>query len=518
MPLSQSESSHLSARHLNLHDWGWRHAGRKDWALRHVNLRIESGERVLLLGASGSGKSTLLHAIAGLLGRSDEGEQEGVLLLDGVPPAPGRAALVMQDPESGIVLARVGDDVAFGPENMRVPRDEIWERVGTCLEDVGLDVPWDRSTAELSGGQQQRLVLAGALAMGSDWLLLDEPTANLDPVGVAEIRKAVARVVAGRARGLIVVEHRAGVWAPLMDRVVVLGSRGIVADGPPDKVFSEMGAELAAMGVWVPQYGGTGPANLVAREAAPEKRSADGSVEEAPSPVVTSSESDWILRGRNLAVGYKAGPVLSGVNIDIRRGASTVLVGPNGSGKTTLAMSLAGLLPRLGGEVTSASDLATRGITDPEKWKSRELLTRIGTVFQNPEHQFVTATVWDEVAVGLRALKKDQGFIEEEVKRLLGILHLSHLAKASPFSLSGGEKRRLSVGTVLATNPAVIVLDEPTFGQDRTTWTDLVTLIASLRDQGTTIVSVTHDEAYIRALGDVVIDVGVLMSCAGDQR
>jgi energy-coupling factor transport system ATP-binding protein len=164
------------------------------------------------------------------------------------------------------------------------------------------------------------------------------------------------------------------------------------------------------------------------------------------------------------------------------------------------------LLPRCSGSIRVSEPTAPTGRPDPETWKSKELLTRIGTVFQNPEHQFVANTVFEEIAVGLRALKRTPAEIQARVEELLGILHLEKLAKANPYTLSGGEKRRLSVGTVLAVDPALIVLDEPTFGQDRRTWNDLVSLIGALRDAGTTILSVTHDAAYVEALGDQRIE------------
>ena len=195
------------------------------------------------------------------------------------------------------------------------------------------------------------------------------------------------------------------------------------------------------------------------------------------------------------------------IDVQIPEGMSTVITGANGSGKTTLALTLAGLIPPLAGQV-EAEGLAPTGKGGPYTWKSKELLTRIGTVFQSPEHQFVASSVFDEIAAGLRALKTPTEDIDEQVNALLEQLRLAHLAKANPFTLSGGEKRRLSVATVLACHPRVIVLDEPTFGQDRLTWVSLVNLVSELRDQGTTIVSVTHDQDYIDALGDHRIDMG----------
>ncbi|HWR85047.1 MAG TPA: ABC transporter ATP-binding protein, partial [Rhodoglobus sp.] len=250
--------------------WGWRHAGRLAWATRGLDLRIEPGERVLLLGASGSGKSTLLRALAGVLA-DDEGEREGELAVA------GRAGLVLQDPDAQVVLSRVGDDVAFGCENLGLPRDEIWRRVPAALDAVGLDVALDRSTAALSGGQRQRLALAGVLAMRPDVLLLDEPTANLDPAGVVEVADAVGRVLDATRATLVVVEHRVATWLPLVDRVVVLSPHGVLADGEPAAVLAERGAELAAAGIWVPGHpparparsGAAGPSLLAAHDLAP---------------------------------------------------------------------------------------------------------------------------------------------------------------------------------------------------------------------------------------------------------
>lgn len=472
---------------VRLDGWGWRHAGRAAWAVSGVTLRIEPGDRVLLLGASGAGKSTLLHALAGVLGSADEGESAGTLTIDGERTRPGRAGLVMQDPDAQTILARVGDDVAFGLENLAVARDEIWPRVREALSSVGLELPLDHSTERLSGGQRQRLALAGALAMRPGLLLLDEPTANLDPEGVEEVRDAVGRLVDDRRTTLVVVEHRIATWLPLVDRVVVLAAGGgVVADGPPERVFADHGAELAAMGAWVP------------------------GISHGLVPRAKAASNGPVLSARDLVVGWEADrPVRTVAALDVPAGTSTTLTGANGSGKTTLALTLAGLLAPLSGEVVAASAISP-GRTNPWRWRSRELLTRLGTVFQDPEHQFVSATVADELAVGLRALKRSPAEISDRVAELLDQLHLTRLAKANPFTLSGGEKRRLSVGTVLATTPAVIFLDEPTFGQDRNTWVDLVQLVSAALDAGTTVVSVTHDTDYLALLGEnrVHLEVG----------
>lgn len=477
--------------------WGWRYARRADWAVKELNFSITDGERVLLLGASGSGKSTVLGALAGVLGDADEGTETGRLLVDGRHPTRtrGHVGLVMQDPESQVVLAKVGDDVAFGCENLGVPRSQIWPRVRKALDVVGLSVSLDHRTGELSGGQKQRLAIAAALAMqgqdGPGVLCLDEPTANLDPAGIAEVRAAIECVVSDRRTTLLIVEHRVDVWADLMDRIIVLGRDGVLADGPVEQVLTEQADTLLAAGVWVP-----GAPLGLSRRASPPLGSA-------------------LLWTEGLTTGYEASkPVGRGLAVSIPQGLSTVITGPNGSGKTTLALTLAGLLSPLSGRVQAAESLRPSGRNrrhnpaSPHTWASRDLLTRIGTVFQQPEHQFVERNVRDELAVGLHALNWKPAQVNARVDELLDVLHLRGLAETNPFTLSGGEQRRLSVGTVLATSPALIILDEPTFGQDRNTWTDLVGLVLQILQEGRTIISVTHDPAYLEVLAENQIALG----------
>lgn len=473
------DAGRVAAASVLVRGWGWRHASRRAWALQDVSFRIDPGERVLLLGASGAGKSTLLQGLAGVLGGDEEGESRGALLVDGASAAAsrGRSGLVLQDPDAQVILARVGDDVAFGCENLGVPREEIWRRVRDALDAVGLDVALDRPTKALSGGQKQRLALAGALAMRPGLLLLDEPTANLDPAGVAEVREAVGRVLDATGATLVVVEHRIDVWLPLVDRVIVLGADGLLADGAPADVLGVRGAELAAAGVWVP---GIPPA--------------------APPPPA-SAPGERLLDARALSVARVRGvPVARGVDLAVHAGEALAVTGPNGAGKSTLGLTIAGLLPPASGDVRAAEALAAGAGAAPIGWRSRELLTRIGTVFQDPEHQLLARTVREELEVGPRALGLTADESAARVDDLLERLRLAPLARANPYTLSGGEKRRLTVAAALATAPRVLVLDEPTFGQDARTWAELVALLARLRDEGSAIVTITHDEAVVDAL------------------
>lgn len=301
---------------LEFHDWGYRHASRRHFAVRGLNLSIEPGQRVLLLGASGIGKSTILEGAAGLLGGdiesvntaangttstidADGGLTEGSVTVDGTPvsQARGRVGLVLQDPDAQAIFERLGDNVAFGPENLNVPREAIWQRVRDSLDAVGMHgIQLDRSTMHLSGGQMQRLALAGALAMQPGVLLLDEPTANLDPDGVDQIVGAVRNVLDSTHATMMLVEHRAEPWIDVIDRVIVLGLQDsqpaggageteesggqnepdnatvitqqgdeaelgrhgdqrtvIIADGTPDEIFSDRTIDFAGLGIWLPK-------------------------------------------------------------------------------------------------------------------------------------------------------------------------------------------------------------------------------------------------------------------------
>lgn len=483
---------------ISANGWGWRHSGRTVPAIQGLDLQIEPGERVLLLGPSGAGKSTFLHALAGVLGdEEDDADETGSLLIDGAAPREqrGRAGLMQQDPETQVVLSRVGDDVAFGAENLAVPRDDIWARVHEALDDVGLrtavgdGLALDHPTAALSGGQKQRLALAGILAMRPGLILLDEPTANLDPAGVLEVRDAVRRCLEKTGATLVVVEHRVSVWKDLVDRIVVLqpGSAGggVLLDGPPDQVLAEARSMLITAGVWVPGY---------------VPRTRTRTTAEGPAELLLAAEHVAVSREKPRRRGFKSIPpipVQAGVSAQVRAGRALTITGPNGAGKSTFALTMAGLLAPVAGNVSAAVELSEGAGIDPFKWKADQLISRIGTVFQEPEHQFVTGKVMDELMFGPRHLGRG----EERVDELLERLRLTHLVDANPYTLSGGEKRRLSVATVLAAHPQVLVLDEPTFGQDANTWAELASFLSELLDQGTAVVSVTHDEEFSAVLG-----------------
>ena len=469
--------------------WGLRHPGRRRWALRRVDLVIEPGERVLLLGTSGAGKSTLLAALAGLIDPSVV-ETEGELRVDGLDPRAtrDRTGLLFQDPESQIVMGRAGDDVAFGLENRCVPTEGIWHRVDAALAAVGFPYGRDRPTHALSGGEQQRLALAGTLALRPGLLLLDEPTANVDPQGAAEVRSVLGRVVDRLEATLVLVEHRVDESLPLVDRVVVIeAGAGVVADGPPRSVFREHGTRLAEAGVWVPDH----------PPAAPPRR------DRPPAETLV------IAQHASFRYPGETGDAAADIGASVRSAEALAIVGPNGSGKSTLALMLAGLLrPRAGSVVSGEALSAGHGHEPIAHWPARELVRRIGTVFQDPEHQFLTGSVRDELLLGPRRAGVEPAAARRRADELLDGLRLGSLADANPFTLSGGEQRRLSVATALATAPRLLVLDEPTFGQDRRTWGELVRLLAALRDDGRGVCFVSHDRAFVHALADRTLQLG----------
>jgi energy-coupling factor transporter ATP-binding protein EcfA2 len=501
---------------LEAKGWGWRYGTRKAWAVRGLDLRIEPGERVMLLGPSGAGKSTVLAGLAGLLDPHESGgDEEGELLLDGVPAGRARVqgvragqpltGLLLQDPQAQTVLARCGDDVAFGLENHAVPADRIWSRVQQALRDVGFPYGIEHPTAALSGGERQRLALAGVLALRPGLLLLDEPTAMLDPEGADQVRESVAAVLALTGAGCVLIEHRVEPWLPMIDRVVVLEpGGGVHADGPPDVVFAEQSPALAAAGVWVPglrlgrlRAGGTagrpaGTAELVGGTAGTADPAGTG------LPLLTAAA----LAARRPG---QLRPAVEDQDFTVAAGRALCVIGPNGAGKSTLALTVAGLLPPAAGTLVADPRLAAGAGPDPFRWRAGELVSRIGTVFQEPQHQFVASTVAGELAVGPARVRgprrPDPQRVAERTDELLDRLRLTHLARANPFTLSGGEQRRLSVATVLATAPSVLVLDEPTFGQDARTWAELTALLTELLAEGAALLVATHDQDLVAEFG-----------------
>ncbi len=453
---------------------------------------------MLVTGASGAGKSTLFAALAGLLD-PEAAEVTGELTVDGQPPAGARdrLGLLMQDPDAQLVMTRAGDDVAFGLENAGLPAEVIWPRVDDALAAVGWRYGRDRPTQALSGGEKQRLVLAGALARRPGLLLLDEPTAQLDPAGAAVVREAVARAVVARGTTLLVVDHDAAPWLPLVDRVVEVRGGGLVehpAGWAP--VPRAAGLVLPAAPWTVIRGPDHCPADHT--DVRVDGRTPIRSPDHRPAERLGAEQAGFTYRGTTT-------PALHPTSLPLAAGTVTAVTGANGSGKSTLALLLAGLRAPTTGAVLAAGELAVRGERRPHRWRAGDLVTRIGTVFQQPEHQFLTGRLRDELELGPLRSGSGSATARARAEELLERLGLAPFADANPFTLSGGQQRRLSVATALATAPAVLVLDEPTFGQDAATWRELVTLLAEQRAAGCAVAAVTHDRDLVDVLADAEV-------------
>lgn len=451
--------------------WGWCHRGASSSTIDHLDLRIDRGERVLLLGPSGSGKSTLLMAIAGLLDPHD-GDESGRLSVAGAPARQrsGGVALVRQDPETSVLLSRVADEVVFGSENLGRTAQESRARADTALAAVGLRVAGDRSTAELSGGQKQRLAIATLLAMRPSLWLLDEPTAQLDPAGASEVREAVTAALRADDT-LILVDHLSEGWWPLITRVIAIDDAGrLVCDCRPDQALAGYRDLLERLGAWLPEA-------------------------TASTAAQTPLSGPTLLTVDHLTVGYR--DTVATFSHTVSRAEALVVRGPNGCGKTALALTLGGLLPPQSGRIAADESWAPirrgRVLSEPMSWRSRELAARIASVFQQPELQFVRPTVGEEIALGASSLGIAGALLER--------FGLATARDRAPRTLSGGEKRRLSVATALASSAELIIADEPTFGQDRGTWMVLTEALAEAIGDGRSLVLPSHDELLAARLG-----------------
>lgn len=446
----------MQSGEVRFSDFTWRPIGRRQPVVAGLDLTVEPGQRVLLVGPSGAGKSTLLHGLAGALGTTITGD------LTGSAEVGGRLGLLMQNPADAIVAERMGRDVAFGPENAGMPPDAIWERVDEALAAVGLPYGRDHFTAALSGGEQQRLALAGVLAMRPDVLLLDEPTSMLDDGTAATVRAAVLAASGGRT--LIVVEHRIGPWLPHVDRVVVLGAGGVVVS---DSSVSEFLAGPAPDGVWMPGMATPAPLEIPAELVRP-----------AGEPIgVVARDVSVELVMRTLR-GTQRAQALTCLTVAIAPGEVTGFTGPSGAGKSTALAVLGGLLK------------PTSGVVLPElrRKKSAALAAVVGWVPQNPEHGFLTSTVADEISHTASRIG-----CTVDVAAILEVFGLQQFAGSSPYRLSGGEQRRLALAASLAHRPGIVLLDEPTVGQDPGTWAAVAGWVESARAAGATVAVSTHD-------------------------
>lgn len=476
-------------------------------ALDDVTLEVCRGERVCVLGANGSGKSTLASVICGLLA-PDEGDVElagHAVCTGGVPDlaayreARRQLGLVFQNPDDQIVTSVVADDVAFGPENLGVPRAQIAARVARELRRVAMEKYAHADPSRLSGGQRQRVCIAGALAMEPAVLVLDEPSSLLDVRGRAAIMRVMGRLAAAGAT-LVHVTHFMD-EALAADRVIVMQHGRVALEGTPDEVFASKNAQvIEALGLEMP-FEARLAAALRADAADGKVAAVAGPSGEKPAAPVPAAEPPAIL-ARDL--GFSYGPdaqALDGVSLEAPAHATTAIVGQTGSGKSTLLRLLCGL------EAADAGSLTVCGINAATKRGRCQVRRAVGYVMQHPERQLFAQTVAEDVAFGPRNQGLSAAEVERRVAHALDLVGLADRRDASPFELSGGQQRLAAIAGVLAMEPELLVLDEPTAGLDPRGRARLRALMADLAAHGVTLLQVTHSmEDAARADHVVLLD------------
>lgn len=458
--------------------------GESGFIFKDLTFHIPDGQKVLLLGPSGCGKSTLLQVLSGLIPRSLEVpmKAESIAL-------PHSWGFVFQDPDTQFCMPYVDEELAFVLENLRVPREEMDVRIERVLSSVGLALD-DKHTLihNLSQGMKQRLALASVLLLEPQVLFLDEPSALLDPEGTMQIWEAVKQVANDKT--VVIVEHKIEQIVDWIDRVILFNATGeILADGLPQQVFRQYRAELQSYGVWYP-----GVWEDYIQSAAYRRLMAD---REQAAMTQTSSDAERAnapaLLGLVDFVGYQGNKEKIKVReAEVHTGDWIAIVGKNGAGKTTLLQSLIQLLRTSGTYL-----LQGKPVNGSRKRKNRTLPQGLALVFQNPELQFVADSIFEELAFSLREQGPLNEDAEAKVRALLSAFHLEISERRHPYQLSIGQKRRLSVATAVVQEQQLLLLDEPTFGQDARNTFAILEMLERLRIQGTTILMVTHDDRIV---------------------
>jgi energy-coupling factor transport system ATP-binding protein len=497
----------------------------KQASLSDITLSIKKGEFVLLMGTSGSGKSTLCQAMNGVIPHVAPGRLKGKVTVMGEDTSTRdpsylskRVAMVFQDPEIQLFSLVVEDEVAMSLENRAVPRDQMEKLVDWALDVTGLTPLRLSSTLALSGGQKQRLATAAALASGAEIIILDEPTAYLDNEGTHAILNVVRRLCIDEGKTVILVEHKPEQTLEFADRVVLMSEGKIVGDGDPREVFSN-GALIQNVGVRVPvavelanQLGKSGldfPLTLAElRQIIPEESLRLAVQSRLPfSPEV---HGEPIIECENLSFAYfKGKSIIDGVSLKIDKGDFVSILGRNGSGKSTLAALLMGLLKPSGGRIlVSGADTRTSTVA--------QMARRVGFLMQNPDHQLFTESVRAEIAFGPKSVGASPMEVDSLVSRSLELIQMSGHEDQHPNDLSMGQRLRLALACALVLSPPILLLDEPTIGQDLSHLTPLMNQIDGLNRNGVTVVMITHDShlASLHSKRTVLLDEGRVVADA----
>jgi energy-coupling factor transport system ATP-binding protein len=491
---------------VSIEGLSYRYRGQEKTALDGVDLEVAEGEFVVVMGPSGAGKSTLCVALNGLIPHFFRGRMEGEVRIRGRSTREGKVGefarevgLVFQDFEAQLFSTNVALEVAFGPENFQVEREEMVRRVESVLERVRLQGFEDRTPATLSGGQKQRLAIASVLAIEPRILCLDEPTTDLDPIGKLGVFEIAEELKERNDVTLIVVEHETEETLDA-DRIVVLRDGKIVADRPAREILRdvELLEESSVMPLQVTRFfheRGTedGQLPLTPEEGVEEFGRRGWRVSSAGHRELVEADErreegygEPVIEVEGLTYRYPNGVLaLEGVDLTVRRGEFLAVLGQNGSGKTTLVKHFNGLLKPTEGSVrVDGEETVKQGI--------RRLGQRVGYVFQNPDHQIFSDTVADEVAFGPKIREMEADEIEERVREALVAVGMEGRGDEDPFGLTKGERQRVAVASVLAVRPEVLILDEPTTGLDYTEQRSMMDLVKRLNEGGSTIIAVTH--------------------------
>ncbi len=505
------------------------HWNQTEPTLHNVSLQIFPGTLNVLVGPSGSGKSTLCDLFNGVIPHLYGGKLEGDVWVDGknsreakVNDLAQQVGRVFQDPETMFATLHVEDEIAFGAENLRFEAQQIRETVEELLAQTDLISRRHHLVWNLSGGQIQKLGLASVLAMRPQLIVLDEPTSNLDPGATHSVHRLLLEL---RQQGMtiLLVTRELDEFLAQVDQLLVLDQGRILAAGPPRQVLREHGgAMLDTLGVWLPETSAIGIAlhGIGRRHAARFDGDIPITVEEtcdfldgaAFAPAAGHADSDSrkpaaagaartpLIVARDLRYAYPTGTeALRGVSLQVDAGEWLMIVGRNGAGKSTLARLMVGLTRPSSGELTLFGKAAAR-------WKVQDLANHIALVFQNPEHQFLTDAVVDEIKYSLLAHGVgDEQEMARRADEMLTLLDLKAVAAFHPFSLSAGLKRRLGVATMLAAEPQILLVDEPTYGQDRHMTHTLMSLMQEIRARGVTVIMITHDMRLVQEYGERVV-------------